>query len=58
MVYKEFHCIVCVQPEEKCTCPKYCAFCHSDYGVRLIEDGQYYCRDCREVCDYKTQDQV
>jgi len=26
--------------------------------VRLTEDGQYYCVDCREACDYKTQDQV
>jgi hypothetical protein len=26
--------------------------------VRLTEDGQYYCPDCREACDYKTQDQA
>jgi hypothetical protein len=58
MVYKEFRCIVCDQPEERCTCDHYCALCHSDSGVRLCEDGQYYCIDCREVCDYKTQDQV
>jgi hypothetical protein len=25
--------------------------------VRLTEDGQYYCLDCREACDYKTQEQ-
>jgi len=23
--------------------------------VRLCEDGAYYCRDCREVCDYPVQ---
>jgi hypothetical protein len=55
---KTFICAVCDQPEEKCTCDKFCAFCHSDYGVRLTEDGQYYCRDCREACDYKSQDQA
>ena len=37
---------------------KYCALCRSDYGPRLTEDGQFYCIDCREACDYKTQDQV
>ena len=55
---KIFICLVCEQPEEKCTCDKFCAFCHSEYAVRLTEDGQYYCRDCREACDYKTQDQA
>ncbi len=55
---KEFHCMVCSQPEEHCHCPKYCALCQSDYGVRLTEDGLYYCTDCREACDYKTQEQV
>jgi len=58
MEWKEFKCIVCEQPEERCICPKYCALCKSDYGPRLTEDGQYYCVDCREACDYKTQDQV
>jgi len=57
MVWKQFHCIVCDQPEERCTCHKYCALCHSDFGLRLTEDGQYYCVDCREACDYKAQDQ-
>jgi hypothetical protein len=56
--WKEFKCIVCDQPEERCVCPKYCALCQSDYGPRLCEDGQYYCIDCREACDYKTQDQL
>ncbi len=58
MASKEFRCLVCEQPEQRCTCIKYCALCHSDYGLRLTEDGQYYCADCREACDYKSQDQV
>ena len=58
MARKIFQCYVCGQPEERCSCEKYCTLCHSDYGVRLTEDGQYYCVDCREACDYKTQDVV
>lgn len=58
MPWVEFKCAVCDQTEERCTCPKYCALCQSDYGIRLTEDGLYYCIDCREACDYKTQDQV
>jgi hypothetical protein len=58
MERKEFKCLVCNQPEKLCTCIKYCALCQTDYRVRLTEDGQYYCADCREACDYKTQDQV
>jgi hypothetical protein len=58
MARKIFRCIVCDQPEELCHCLKYCALCHADHGLRLTEDGQYYCADCREICDYKTQDEV
>jgi hypothetical protein len=58
MPWVEFKCAVCDQTEERCGCHKYCALCQSDYGTRLTEDGQYYCIDCREACDYKTQDQV
>ncbi len=58
MARKIFHCYSCGQPEDRCNCEKYCALCHADYGVRLTEDGQYYCLDCREACDYKTQDAV
>ena len=57
MGIKEFKCGVCDKPEEQCNCHKYCALCQSDSGVRLTEDGQYYCLDCREACDYKTQEQ-
>ena len=58
MVYRVFRCAVCEQPEERCICYKYCALCQTDHGVRLTEDGLYYCAACREACDYKTQDQV
>ena len=58
MAYKEFRCCVCDLPEKDCTCLKYCALCQSDYGLRLTEDGQHYCPDCREACEYKTQEQV
>jgi hypothetical protein len=58
MAYKQFLCIVCGRPEDRCNCIKYCALCHSDYTVRLTEDGQFYCSDCREACGYPTQDQV
>lgn len=58
MTPKIFHCYICGETEERCQCDKYCALCHADYGVRLTEDGQYYCTDCREACDYKTQDAV
>jgi len=58
MAYKEFRCLVCNRDERECNCIRYCALCHAEYELRLTEDGQYYCRDCREACDYKTQDQV
>jgi len=56
MAYREFSCIACELPEGRCVCDRYCALCQSDYHVRLCEDGQYYCADCREICDYATQD--
>ena len=55
---KEFRCLVCGMPEKYCVCYRYCALCQGDSGIRLCEDGQYYCGSCREACDYKTQDQV
>jgi hypothetical protein len=57
MAYTEFKCLVCNQPENRCTCIKYCAVCKTDYRLRLTEDGQFYCADCREACGYKTQDE-
>jgi hypothetical protein len=38
--------------EERCTCDKYCYICLGANDVRLVEDGCYYCLECREVCDY------
>ncbi|MHB8654381.1 MAG: hypothetical protein ACYDA9_10920 [Terriglobia bacterium] len=58
MLTKEFKCNVCDKPENQCTCSRYCALCHADYELRLTDDGQYYCRDCREACDYKSQDEA
>jgi len=58
MAKREFKCIVCEKPEDQCTCQKFCALCYSDYRVRLTEDGQFYCGDCREACDYRTQEQA
>jgi len=48
--------LACGKREEDCTCERYCALCNSDSELRLTEDGQYYCRDCREACDFKTSD--
>jgi sulfur transfer complex TusBCD TusB component (DsrH family) len=54
----EFRCCVCNQPENQCTCVKYCALCHGEDTLRLTQDGQYYCLECREACQYETQEQV
>jgi hypothetical protein len=53
-----FLCSQCDQPEEKCQCSKYCALCQNPDGVRLCGDGLMYCPDCREACDYKTEDEI
>ena len=58
MARKIFLCCVCGQPEDRCECDKHCALCHADYGVGLTKVGQYYCADCREACDFRTQDAV
>ena len=58
MANTQFLCLVCGHPEETCTCIRYCALCQTEYSLRLTEDGQFYCADCREACGYKTQDQV
>ncbi len=55
MAASSFRCIACEQPEDKCACDRYCALCHSEYDARLCEDGQYYCADCREACDFAIQ---
>ncbi len=58
MADKVFSCSRCDQPEDQCDCARSCALCHSSYGIRLCEDGLYYCNDCRDDCDYRTQEQV
>lgn len=52
---KEFICGICDQPERSCSCNKYCCLCQSLFEIRLCEDGQYYCRPCREACDMHAQ---
>lgn len=49
-------CTVCGMTEKKCQCLKFCSLCNSDYGVRLCQDGAYYCRDCREICEYTAEE--
>ncbi len=51
-----FRCAQCDQPESKCQCERYCCLCMSQYDVRLVNDGLYYCVDCREACDYLTEE--
>ena len=49
-------CTACGLTEDKCKCEKFCILCRSDSNVRLCQDGCYYCRDCREICDFSTGD--
>ncbi|HTK94796.1 MAG TPA: hypothetical protein VL382_04095 [Terriglobales bacterium] len=51
-----FICGQCDLPEEKCLCDKYCGLCQGLNNVRLCQDGQYYCLDCREACDLQAQE--
>ena len=48
-------CTVCNQPEESCECQRYCMLCQSEDGVRLCDDGCYYCDACRDACDFKAE---
>jgi hypothetical protein len=51
-----FVCAICGKEEEKCDCePKYCILCQGQHDVRLVQDGLWYCRECREACDYPAQ---
>jgi hypothetical protein len=52
---QEYVCGICNRSEIRCECEKYCGFCQSQMGVRLCEDGQYYCQPCREACDLQVQ---
>jgi hypothetical protein len=49
--YRRVVCAQCDQPEESCTCEKYCVICKGQHNIRLGADGLYYCPDCREACD-------
>jgi hypothetical protein len=52
-----FMCLQCHQPEGQCKCEvkHYCVLCQGEHNVRLVQDGNYYCLDCREACDYQAQ---
>ena len=50
-----FICSLCDKPETECKCDRYCAMCQGEHDVRLVQDGQYLCRDCREACDLQAQ---
>lgn len=52
---EKFICSQCDQDEIRCACEKYCILCQAMYDVRLCADGAYYCRDCRESCDFEAQ---
>lgn len=52
---QRFRCIVCDRVEEKCDCDKYCYICQGEHEVRLVEDGCFYCLECREACDYMPE---
>ena len=58
MADKGFKCVMCDLSEERCQCEKYCTLCKNMETVRLVGDGLYYCKDCREALDYRTQDEV
>lgn len=44
---------LCEKPEAQCTCDRYCCLCLGQFGIRLCEDGRFYCPDCREACDLR-----
>jgi hypothetical protein len=46
----------CEMTEDRCDCEKYCCLCQSLMEVRLCEDGLYYCKPCREACNYKASE--
>ena len=49
-------CTICGSSEEACKCPRFCMLCKQETGVRLCEDGCYYCGDCREICGYTVEE--
>jgi hypothetical protein len=53
---ERFVCMQCEMTEDRCKCDRYCCLCQGAYNVRLCMDGQYYCIDCRESCDFQAQE--
>ncbi|MFB3813004.1 MAG: hypothetical protein ACE14L_02750 [Terriglobales bacterium] len=53
----KYQCLLCEREEQKCVCDvrDYCCLCQGSDDIRLCEDGQWYCRTCREVCDLAAQ---
>ena len=52
---EKFICVVCDKDEGQCKCDRYCTLCQGENNIRLCQDGQYYCLDCREICDFAAQ---
>ena len=52
---QKFRCNICDLEEDRCLCDKYCWLCQGSNNVRLCQDGQYYCLECREACDLEAQ---
>jgi hypothetical protein len=51
-----FICVTCSKLEQQCKCDRFCMLCQSDFQVRLCEDGYYYCKDCRDACDFRSEE--
>ena len=50
-----YYCLTCGRKEEECKCDRFCGICQNDYNVRLCADGNYYCKECRDACEYEAQ---
>jgi hypothetical protein len=53
---QEVVCVLCDKPERDCQCDRYCNLCKAQHSIRMCQDGQYYCPECREACDIHTVD--
>ena len=51
-----YYCTSCGLGEDKCKCERFCILCSSEDDARLCQDGCYYCRECREVCEFTPSD--
>ncbi len=49
----EVKCAQCERPEWQCECDRFCWLCKGLDRIKLGEDGQYYCPDCRDACDVR-----